>query len=114
MLIKEVSRRETLQLWRPYSRGGEAVKGIIEAENEAAAANELREKGGYFVTSLKEAKERTVLFQRPVRLKAKFLALFCRQFAIMLGTGLTLVKSLELLEAQADDPGLPASYRAFA
>ncbi len=93
--------------------GGEAVKGIIEAENEAAAANELREKG-YFVTSLKEAKERTVLFQRPVRLKAKFLALFCRQFAIMLGTGLTLVKSLELLEAQADDPGLPASYRAFA
>ncbi len=86
------------------TRGGEAVKGIIEAENEAAAANELREKG-YFVTSLKEAKERTVLFQRPVRLKAKFLALFCRQFAIMLGTGLTLVKSLELLEAQADDPG---------
>lgn len=86
------------------TRVGEAVKGIVEAENETAAAEELREKG-YFITSLKEVKEATVLFRRKVRLKPKLLALFCRQFAIMLGTGLTLVKSLELLESQADDPG---------
>lgn len=85
------------------TRGGKTVQGVIHAENEAAAASELR-KDGYIVTSLKEAKEARQLFQKKVNMKAKHLALFCRQFAIMLGTGLTLVKSLELLEEQAVEP----------
>ena len=85
------------------SRTGQIIEGVIEAESELAAASSLREQG-YLVTSLKEAKEPITLFQRIIRLKAKHLALFCRQFAIMLGTGLTLVKTLELLEAQAEEP----------
>lgn len=83
---------------------GETVKSFIQAENETAAAQELRRQG-YFVTNLKETKESSSLFRKRVRLKPKFLALFCRQFAIMLGTGLTVVKTLELLEAQAEEPG---------
>lgn len=94
------------------TRSGEAVKGVIEAENEMAAASELREEG-YFITSLKEIKEPTVLFERKVRLKPKLLALFCRQFAIMLGTGLSLVKTLELLEIQADDAGFARVLRTI-
>lgn len=86
------------------TRAGQGVNGVIEAENEAAATLELRQTTGYFITSLKEVKEPIQLFQKRLKLKAKHLALFCRQFAIMLGTGLTLVKSLELLEAQAIDP----------
>lgn len=86
------------------TRGGKTVEGFVEAENEMAAASELR-KEGYFVTSLKQVKEPTSLFQKRVKLEAKHLALFCRQFAIMLGTGLSLVKTIELLEAQQENVG---------
>ena len=86
------------------TRTGQTVEGFIEAESETAAASELRQEG-YFITSLKAAKEPTRIFQKKVKLEAKHLALFCRQFAIMLGTGLSLVKALELLEAQQEDLG---------
>lgn len=84
------------------SQSGQAVKGFLEAESEAQARVKLRE-DGHYITSLKESKEAKPLFQRPLKLKSKNLAIFCRQFAIMLSTGLTLVQSLELLEQQAID-----------
>src|SRR5690554_5067663 len=89
--------------YKARTRSGQAVDGIIHAESEVAATTELRQEG-YIVTSLREAKEPIQVFQRQLTVKAKHLALFCRQFAIMLSTGLTLVKSLELLEEQAVDP----------
>lgn len=85
------------------TRSGQSVDGFIEAESETAAASQLRQQG-YFVTSLKLAKEPIRLFQSRIKLEAKHLAIFCRQFAIMLGTGLSLVKTLELLEAQQENP----------
>lgn len=85
------------------SRTGKTVKGVIVAENEAAARQQLREQGN-IVTSLKAVREPTVLFQRKIKLKAKYLALFCRQFSIMLSTGVSLVKALEVLEGQAEEP----------
>jgi type IV pilus assembly protein PilC len=84
------------------SQTGQAVKGFVEAENEVEARKQLRE-SGHYITSLKVATTSKPLFQKTPRVKAKDLAIFCRQFAIMLGTGLTLVNSLELLEAQATD-----------
>lgn len=89
--------------YKARNRHGQAVSGVVQAASEAAAARELRS-DGLVVTSIKEVKEPVSLFQRRVSLKAKHLALFCRQFAIMLGTGVTLVKALELLEEQAVDP----------
>ena len=89
--------------YKARNRHGQAVSGVVQAASEAAAARELRS-DGLVVTSIKEVKEPVSLFQRRVNLKAKHLALFCRQFAIMLGTGVTLVKALELLEEQAVDP----------
>ncbi|MDI9412331.1 MAG: type II secretion system F family protein, partial [Bacillota bacterium] len=84
------------------SRGGRTVRGFVQAETEAAAAVQVREQG-YLVTSIKVAKESKPLFKRRPKLKAKNLGIFCRQFAIMLNTGLTLVQALELLESQSDD-----------
>ncbi len=89
--------------YKGRSQNGQAVSGVLQAESEVAAAGQLR-RDGLIVTSIKEVKEPIQLFQKRVKLKAKHLALFCRQFGIMLGTGLTLVKALELLEAQAIEP----------
>lgn len=88
--------------YKGRNQSGQAVSGVIQAASEVAAASQLR-KDGFIVTSVKEVKEPIRLFQSKVKLKAKHLALFCRQFAIMLGTGLTLVNALELLEEQAID-----------
>jgi len=85
------------------SRAGKAVKGVIVAESEMAARHQLREQGP-IVTSLKTVREPASIFQKKVKLRAKHLALFCRQFAIMLSTGVSLVKALEVLEGQAEDP----------
>jgi len=85
------------------SRSGKVIKGVLEMENKETAAAHLRREG-YFITSLKEAAGPSAFrLQRRIRLKAKHLALFCRQFAIMLSTGITLVKTLELLAEQAFD-----------
>ncbi len=94
------------------SRTGKTVKGFIEAENEAAARLQLREQG-HIVTSLKAAREPLTLFQPKVRFKAKHLALFCRQFAIMLSTGISLVKALEVLEGQAPEPAFAKVLRSI-
>lgn len=95
------------------TKGGQSVEGFIEAENETAAVAQLRGENYFFLTSLKEVKEPIQIFQKKVRIKAKHLALFCRQFAIMLGTGLTLVKTLELLEVQADDAAFAKVLQAI-
>ena len=89
--------------YKGLSRAGKQIKGIVVAEDEAAARLQLREQG-HIITSLKPVKEPRVLFERPVKLKAKHMAIFCRQFAIMLHTGVSLVKALEILEGQALDP----------
>ena len=94
------------------SRTGKTVRGFIEAENEAAARLQLREQG-HIVTSLKAAREPLTLFQPKVRFKAKHLALFCRQFAIMLSTGISLVKALEVLEGQAPEPAFAKVLRSI-
>lgn len=89
--------------YKGRNQNGQAVSGVVQAASEMAAASQLRGEG-VIVTSIKEVKEPSRLFQKRIHLKAKHLALFCRQFAIMLGTGLTLVKALELLEEQAIEP----------
>ncbi|MGI6641753.1 MAG: type II secretion system F family protein [Limnochordia bacterium] len=84
------------------TRDGRGVRGVVEVENRELAVAQLRNQG-YIITSLKEAPKSTTLsiFEPRGALKAKFLAIFCRQFAIMLGTGLSLVNSLQLLAEQS-------------
>jgi len=60
------------------------VSGVIEAANEAEARSQIRERG-YYPTSIKEAKEKTSLFQKKTRLKAKHLALFCASLPLCWG-----------------------------
>jgi len=78
------------------------VHGFIEVENRELAVAQLRERG-YIITSLKEAPKSTTLslLEPKGALRPKYLAIFCRQFAIMLGTGLSLVNSLQVLAEQA-------------
>jgi len=90
--------------YKGKSRNGQGVQGVLEVADRETAVALLREQG-YYVISLKEATKSTRLkaLVPAGRLKAKHLAIFCRQFAIMLGTGMSLIRSLQLLEAQSHD-----------
>jgi type IV pilus assembly protein PilC len=88
---------------------GKRAKGKVDATNEAAAAQALRQQG---VVPLSIAETGTGLRSDihipglTGRTRLKDLAIFARQFATMTAAGMSLLRSLAVLEDQATRPGL--------
>ena len=87
------------------------VKGVINAENEQDFLKRVKEKGLY-VTDYKESDSDNS--KSLYKFKTKELAFCCRQLAAMLTSGLTLVKSIDILtkeqeneKAKAFNPSVP-------
>ncbi|GLW30685.1 type II secretion system F family protein [Actinoplanes regularis] len=88
---------------------GKKAKGTIQAPNEAAAGNLLRQRGEVPL-GLTEAGQG---LQREIkipglgnRVKLKDLAVFARQFATMTASGMSLLRSLSIMEEQTSSPAL--------
>ena len=80
---------------------GKKVRGKENAENSQELIEKLRQKG-LFCTSYKDvtkSKASDVKF----KFKTKDLAFFCRQLAAMLTSGISLVKSLHILQSQTEN-----------
>ena len=88
------------------ARGGQVVNGEFIADTMDAAVAALRREQ-IVVTRINPVREkrgaarRTKVRARAV--KAKDLAVFTRQFSVMIGAGLPLVQCLDILGTQADD-----------
>jgi type IV pilus assembly protein PilC len=103
---------------------GKIVDGVSEAENEQVLVRRLRERG-FYVQSVKLAKEQkeeakasggaagvpTGLAGMFIRVKARDLAMFCRQFATMINAGVSLLRCLAVLEEQAASVSLQKVLR---
>ncbi|WP_287153586.1 type II secretion system F family protein [Candidatus Solincola tengchongensis] len=94
--------------YRVRDRQGKIITGKLEADNEAAVSQRLREMG-YFVIGVEE--ERIPITKREIRLfkpkvKSKDITVFTRQFATMINAGLPLVKCLSILSEQTESPVL--------
>jgi len=74
---------------------GNLRKGLITAENERDFNEQMREKGLFVVQSKEEAASSTT--KTTYKFKTKDLAFNCRQMAAMMSSGLTIVKTLEIL-----------------
>jgi type IV pilus assembly protein PilC len=90
------------------SRAGQTVTGEFVAETIDAAVAALRREQQILVTQITPAKERIARARAGGKLgarsvKAKDLAVFTRQFSVMIGAGLPLVQCLEILGTQAED-----------
>jgi type IV pilus assembly protein PilC len=90
------------------SRAGQTVTGEMAAETIDAAVSVLRREQQILVTQIAPVKEKAVRAvqarkRRPKSVKAKDLAVFTRQFSVMIGAGLPLVQCLEILGTQAED-----------
>jgi type IV pilus assembly protein PilC len=95
--------------YQSIDHAGKRAKGKIEASNELAAAQALRQQG---LTPLAITSADT-LMQREVRIPGlgdrttlKDLGVFARQFATMTQSGMSLLRSLAVLEDQAAKPSL--------
>ncbi len=88
---------------------GKRGKGTIEATNEAAAAQALRQQGA---VPLRLTEQGALLHKELTipglsgRTTLKDLAVFSRQFATLTSSGMSLLRSLAVLEEQTAKPGL--------
>ena len=94
--------------YKVRDRTGTVQTGQMEAASSAAVAKTLRDKG--FVP-LKIAEHRTGTLDKELRLpgmrkkvKPKEIAVFSRQLATMVNSGLTLVRALTVLQEQSQNP----------
>ena len=89
--------------YKARDKSGNLVSGSLMADNEALVLSRLREMG---YTPLEAKKEKSGLKMefhiRPVKVKMKELAVFSRQFATMVNSGLPILRSLAILADQTE------------
>ena len=90
--------------WQGKNRQGEVIRGEMEAANAAVAVLNLR-KQQIVPLQVKPEKGKSVLssIQFASRIKEKEVAVFTRQLATMIDSGLPLVQSLEILANQQEN-----------
>lgn len=91
-------------------RAGKISSGTIEADSQSAVATKLTSMG-YAPISINESnagmkKEITIPGFGGNKVKLKDLAVFSRQFATMINSGLSLLRSLNILAEQTESKGL--------
>ena len=91
-------------------RSGKLVTGKIEADSSAAVATKLKSMGYAPVSIVKDSGGgMTSDIRLPslgAKVKLKDLAIFSRQFATMINAGLSLLRSLSILEEQTENKEL--------
>jgi type IV pilus assembly protein PilC len=90
------------------TKEGRVLEGKMEASGESAVAARLRQQGLVPVQITKEAKVsmRKEIQLRPPKVKLKDLAIFSRQFATMINSGLSLLRTLNILAEQTENATL--------
>jgi type IV pilus assembly protein PilC len=91
-------------------RGGKLVKGRVEAPNQAAVANRLREMG-LAAVSIAEVSTSGLSTEIAIpgisnRISLKDLAIMARQLATMIDSGLSLIRALSILAEQTESKPL--------
>ncbi len=85
--------------WKGRTRNGEAREGVLEAANRDEALAALRRQG-IIGPTVKEKGREIALPRLRKGVKQKDIAIFTRQFSVMIDAGLPLVQCLEILAQQ--------------
>jgi type IV pilus assembly protein PilC len=90
-------------------KSGKLITGQLEADNQAAVAAKLSSMG-YAPIKIDQVKENGLQMEISLpgsnRVKLKDLAIFSRQFATMISSGLSLIRSLSILHEQTENKKL--------
>jgi type IV pilus assembly protein PilC len=101
--------------YKVRTKEGRVLDGKMEADGEAAVANRLRGQGMIPISIAKDSKvsmKMEIRFKDP-KVKLKDLAVFSRQFATMIDSGLSLLRALNILAEQTENPTLQNAIKAL-
>jgi len=88
--------------WKGRTRGGRVQEGVLVAESKEAAIATLR-KQQIIVTTVTEKGKEFALPKIGGGISSKEIAVFTRQFSVMIDAGLPLVQCLEILGSQQEN-----------
>ncbi|HOJ61271.1 MAG TPA: type II secretion system F family protein [bacterium] len=105
--------------YKALDKGGREIKGSIEATGEEAVVERLRSMG-YYVTQVSRSRTnvgQVDIMDLPIvrgiqkvisrgKVKLKHISAFSRQLATLIGAGLPLLRSLQILQEQVEDKNL--------
>lgn len=102
---KKVNTGEVINKVKKYScsvvdENGKSLRKIFEAENETELFTKIKQGNLLLVSSEELEVAQTVV----KKLKVKELILFCRQLSIMLQSGITVIKAIDILEQKSQRP----------
>ncbi|MDT0593515.1 type II secretion system F family protein [Glaciecola petra] len=89
-----MAKTATIFEWSGADRKGNKNKGEISATSILEAKNLLRRQG---ISAVKVKKQSTALFKKKDKVTAQDICVLSRQIATMLGAGVTLIQSLEMI-----------------
>ncbi|HEU0131442.1 MAG TPA: type II secretion system F family protein [Mycobacteriales bacterium] len=101
----------TTYAYKVRDRSGKVVSGTLDADNAAAVATKLKGMG-YAPVSIDEANKGGLNSDIKIpglgakKVKLRDLAIMSRQFATMINSGLSLLRALNILSEQTDNPEL--------
>lgn len=100
----------TSYAYKVRDRDGKVLSGSLDAESTTLVANRLRQMG-YVPISIDKKAGPGLKREIPIpglsnRVKLKEVAVFSRQFSVMVNAGLTLMRSLAILSNQTENPTL--------
>lgn len=90
-------------VWRGRTRAGGVQEGVLLADSRDAAVATLRRQAITVTNIRQKGREIPLLPRLPTKVSSKRLAVFTRQFSVMLDAGLPLVQCLEILGEQEDN-----------
>lgn len=89
---------------------GKLVRGSIEANSDSEFYKELDKKGLYCISVSTKDLEKNGRQYGQKRLKMKELSVFCREFSVLLASGMNLMTALQLLYERESKPRIKESY----
>ena len=94
--------------YKVRTKEGRVLEGKMDAAGEGAVASRLRQQG---MTPIQITKDKKASMKMEIRIKdpkvkLKDLAIFSRQFATMINAGLSLLRTLNILTDQTENPTL--------
>lgn len=90
-------------VWKGKNRFGAFQEGILIADTRDSAVSALRRQNVQLTSIREKGREIRLIPKLPLGIKQKRVALFTRQFSVMLDAGLPLVQCLEILGEQEED-----------
>ena len=95
-------------IWRGKNRAGAVQEGVLLADSRQAAEATLRRQQLTLMSLKEKGREVPFMPRFQTKIAAKRLAIFTRQFSVMLDAGLPLVQCLEILGEQEENKNFRA------